>query len=98
MKEFAEAVAEDRRLRILQILAEAPGFDCNGSIIRDALEVVGHRASMDQVRTELAWLEEQGAVRLRTIGPVTVVTATERGLDAAGGQARIPGIRIPIPE
>ncbi|MBA1271684.1 ArsR family transcriptional regulator, partial [Pseudomonas carnis] len=51
--------------------------------------------SRDQVKTEMHWLAEQGAVTVADVGPVLVATLTERGQDIAAGRARVPGIKRP---
>ena len=98
MSKFADLVAEDQRLRILQLLDQAEGYDLNIRILGDALSALGHRPSLDKLRSELAWLEEQGLVTTHVVGSIAVATATERGLDVAHGRARIPGVKRPDPE
>ena len=98
MSAFAELVAEDQRLRILQLLDKAEGFDLNAHILRDALARLGHRPSADRLRGELAWLEEQGLVTTHEVGSTIVATATARGLDAAHGRANVPGVKRPGPD
>ena len=98
MNRFADLVAEDQRLRILQLLDQAAGYDLNIRILGDALAALGHRPSQDKLRSELAWLEEQGLVTTHTVGSIVVATATARGLDVAQGRARVPGVKRPAPE
>ena len=98
MSKFANLVAEDLRLRILQLLGEADGYDLNIRILGAALSELGHRPSEDKLRSELAWLEEQGLVATHLVGTIVVAAATTRGLDAASGRARIPGVKRPEPE
>ena len=98
MSAFADIVAEDMRLAVLRILDQAEGYDLNTHILREALVRLGHRPSVDKLRSEIAWLEEQGLVRTHSVGSVLVATATARGLDAANGRARVPGVRRPEPE
>lgn len=98
MSKFANLVAEDLRLRLLQLLGEADGYDLNIRILGDALSALGHRPSQDKLATELVWLEEQGLVTTHEIGSILVATATARGLDVAHGRARVPGVKRPAPE
>ena len=98
MNAFADLVAEDQRLRILQILDKAEGYDVNAHILRDALARLGHRPSLDKLRGELAWLDEQGLIVTHMVGSITVAKATSRGVDAAHGRARVPGVKRPEPE
>src|SRR5690606_41702375 len=64
---------------------------------------VGHRvlhsfptrrsSDLDRVRTDCAWLAEQGLMTLEA----DVATLTERGSAAALGQITVPGVRRPLP-
>lgn len=86
------------RLVLLRLLAEQPAYRANCSILRDAADSVGITATRDQVRTEIAWLREQGLVTtLDASERLTIATATERGLDVAAGRARVPGVKTPSP-
>lgn len=95
MTPYADYLRHDMRLVILRLLVEMPGYRANSSVLNTALDNFGHTASRDQVKTELQWLAEQGAVSLADIGPVLVATLTERGQDIAAGRARVPGIKRP---
>lgn len=97
MSGFAEHLAEHRRLATLRFLAEAPGYTGNDSLLASALATVGLGSTRDQVRTDLAWLAEQGLVTVVAAEPLTVVRITERGTDAAAGRARVPGVAKPSP-
>lgn len=92
---YADFLRQDMRLVILRLLVEMPAYRANSSVLNAALDNFGHTISRDQVKTELAWLAEQGAVALEDIGPVVVATLTERGQDIAAGRARVPGIKRP---
>ena len=98
MSTFTTHVAEDQRLRVLQILERAAGYDLNIHVLRMELEHLGHRPSLDALRAELAWLEEQGLVGTRPVQDLVVAVATERGLDVAAGRAGVPGVARPRPE
>ncbi|NNJ15466.1 MULTISPECIES: VpaChn25_0724 family phage protein [Pseudomonas] len=95
MTQYAEFLRQDMRLVILRLLAEMPAYRANSSVLNAALDNYGHSVSRDQVKTELHWLSEQGAVALEDIGPVLVACLTERGQDIAAGRARVPGIKRP---
>ena len=98
MNDFNKAFTEDRRLVILRLLADAPGFSANGSIIHTAIGPFGHRVSRDQVRTDLAWLEEQSLIKVEVVGDdLHVAALTPRGLDIAQGGATMPGVKRPSP-
>ena len=86
---FAERMAEDRRLVILRTLESCSGYETNESIIAMMLDDFGHRVSRDQVRTDLAWLKEQGLVTVEEIATVQIATMTQRGLETATGMKLI---------
>lgn len=95
MADFAQYLREDMRLVLLRILNELPEYRANSSVLTTALDRLGHAATRDQVRTELAWLQEQSLVTTEDVGPVVVAALTERGSDVARGRARVPGIKRP---
>lgn len=92
---FAAHLSADRRLVILRLLAELPMYRANSSVLHMALERFGHATTRDLVKTDLAWLAEQGLVNTEVMGPVLVATATERGQDVASGRAMVPGVARP---
>ena len=96
MRPYRDSVTEDLRLAILQII-EGAGGETNSRILAAELPGVGHRVGADRLRTELAWLDEQGAVTLAEVGSMHVVALTERGADLVAGRATIPGLRRPAP-
>ncbi|MCY1391432.1 hypothetical protein D3C76_965010 [compost metagenome] len=92
---FAQFLREDMRLVLLRLLEEMPGYRANSSVLTSALDQFGYSASRDQVKTELVWLQDQGALTLAEAGPVMVATLTERGQDVATGRATMPGVKRP---
>ncbi len=92
---FAERAAEDLRLVLLSLLAASRGWRANESLLKMACADRGHTISRDRLRTELAWLAEQGLAETDEIGGVMIAGLTERGADAASGAALIPGVRRP---
>lgn len=95
MTQYADYLREDIRLVVLRLLVEMTAYRANSSVLTMALDSYGHSLSRDQVKTELHWLAEQGALTLADVGPVLVATLTERGQDIAAGRARVPGIKRP---
>lgn len=95
---YQQTITADRRLSLLLVLTETPGYRANAFLLRDAIaEIYGHDASVDQVRTDIAWLAEQGLVTAQTHGEVTMATLTTRGADVAAGRATVPGVKRPMP-
>ena len=98
MSSFQTAITEDRRLSLLLVLAATPGYSANAYLLRDAVDsIYGHACSVDQVKTDLAWMGEQGLVQARITGDVAIATLTTRGADAANGRASVPGVKRPMP-
>ena len=98
MMSFQTTITEDRRLSLLLVLLETPGYSANAFLLRDAIgQIYGHNASLDQVRGDIAWLAEQALVTSRTVGEVMLATLTARGVDAATGRASVPGVKKPMP-
>lgn len=98
---FAELMREARRLYLLQMLGEAPGYEANAEVLTAALDAVGHVASHDQVLADMEFCEEMGLVTLQRLQAAglfaTVATLTTRGHDVATGRARVPGVKMPLP-
>lgn len=88
----------DRRLLILQTLAQTPGYGVNEGVLCDYLDAMKHPVGRDLLRTELAWLAEQGFVTTETFEGVVVATLSARGLDVAEGRVVVPGVKRPGPE
>lgn len=97
---FAELKNHQLRLLILQLLAkDTTCYEANEGILRGLLMAFGHGLSRDALRTQLAWLAEQGLITVTTIGDsLQVAKLTIRGEDAAYGRALIPGVKRPGPE
>lgn len=94
---FADLLNADIRLVILRALEQDLGYSHNESIIHAILEEFGHACSRDHVRTQLAWLQEQGLIELKTVVDTYVATITQRGADVATGRGRVPGVKRPNP-
>ncbi|MCG9755021.1 ArsR family transcriptional regulator [Shewanella insulae] len=90
-----DIMKEHQRLVILRMLTEVAGFDLNESILQDGLIAYGLDISRDGLRTQLAWLEEQGLIRLEQLGGTQKAVLTSRGEDVATGRAVVPGIKRP---
>lgn len=96
---FAELKNSQIRLRILQLLAQAPGYQANNGEISGMLRLCGHQVSHDLLNTQLAWMTEQGLLsETAVIGSLLVVKLTARGEDVARGVVQAPGVQRPGPE
>lgn len=93
--EYAELLAEERRLVVLRVLDTAG--TANDSVLTTAIVHIGVPSTRDQVRTAMRWLEEQGLVEIEALegGRVLKALLTERGLEVAQGRALCPGVKRP---
>lgn len=99
-KPFADRLREDRRLVLLRLLSEQPGYRCNSSNLHAGLYGLAIAASRDDVATDLHWLRDMGLLTLEDVPEVpglTIATLSTRGDDVAKGQAIVPGVRRPGP-
>lgn len=96
---FADLHAAHIRLCILRLLADAPGYFANDSILHQSVEAHGLICTRDQMRGHLTWLEEQRLITIQRPGGSTVMVATlsERGGDVAAGKSHVPGVQKPSP-
>lgn len=92
---YAEFRAESRRLALLKVLAESPGYSANESVIQTALDRLGFKESRDQIRGDIAWLAEPGLVKVEDVSGVMVAALSARGEDVASGRAEHPGVQRP---
>lgn len=98
MTEYLDRLKRDARILILQLLEEAPRYTSNVPMLRALLDECGIVFTSDQLEGEVAWLAEQGLATIERNGPLTVLTATVRGLEVAAGIARHPGVERPKPK
>ena len=96
MTTFSDRYVADLRGSILLVLCAA-GCECSLAMLRASLAHAGpHNPGMDQLRMEIAWLEQRNLVRQRRIdGVVEGVIATERGDDVAHGRQAVAGVSVP---
>jgi repressor of nif and glnA expression len=94
---YDKVISAHRRITILRLLAEQQDYSLNDSIIKDLLPEYGFRPSRSVVRTELAWLAEQGLVTVKDVNGCHTATLTERGGEVADGCATVPGVKRPSP-
>ncbi|WP_422099106.1 ArsR family transcriptional regulator [Variovorax sp.] len=95
MTNYARFVSEDRRLVVLRVLAEMPAYRTNSFLLHTLLQQWGHDPSVDQVKGDIAWLQEQQLLTYEDVEGVFVVTLTTRGADVAAGRAVVPGVKRP---
>ncbi|NII74219.1 hypothetical protein FHW84_002804 [Dyella sp. SG562] len=99
-KSFAERVREDRRLVILRLLSEQPGYRMNSSNIHAGLHHLAIAASRDDVATDIHWLRDQSLLQITPVPEAPslyICELTGRGNDVAVGNATVPGVNRPSP-
>lgn len=99
-KTFADRLREDRRLVMLRLLSEQPGYRMNSSNLHAGLHYLAVACTRDDVSTDLHWLRDQGMVVLDTVaevGGLYLVTISSRGKEVAEGLTHVPGISRPTP-
>lgn len=94
---FMTALAEDRRLCILHLLAGSPGRETNHFVLKTTLLSLGHRATHDMVKGDIAWLDSMRLVVMSTSEKGDVISAklTSYGKDVADGNVSVPGVKFP---
>lgn len=95
MSDFFEHMRADRRLVLLRVLLQSPAYTGNEYMLQQMAEQLGHVVSADQIRTDLAWLAEQGLVALETVQGVQIARLLGRGEDVARGRVEVPGVKKP---
>lgn len=90
-----QIAAEDRRLRILQLLADSPGRIANEAVLAVALPALGgHNPSRDVLRNDLMWLSETLLIDLTISTKPWVAQLVQRGEDVARGRAAAFGVAV----
>ena len=88
-RSFAE---RERRLVVLRLTAEGSGI-ANDRLLRTGLAHWGLGGTLDQVRTTIAWLTDNGFLTVRQLDPdILRVTITRAGRDLAEGRATHPDV------
>lgn len=95
MSDFHEHMRADRRLVLLRVLLQSPAYTGNEYMLQQMAEQLGHVVSADQIRTDLAWLAEQGLLALETVQGVQIARLLGRGEDVARGRVEVPGVKKP---
>lgn len=97
MSNYTKMIAEDRRLVLLQALAESADYALRETVLVRLL--AGERLAIgtDALRTELRWLADRGLIDIEYHDDVQAARITVRGLDVANGHTLVEGIARPRP-
>ncbi len=100
---YAADLLADQRLMLLQALEAAAGYSLPERALGRFLGSMAAPLSADGLRTQLAWLEEQGLLSISKVQPLPdaapewTARIASRGLDVVAGLARVPGVARPRP-
>lgn len=95
---ISEHVNKSLRLAILRVLAEPElNYRANTAVLHSAVCTLGFEVGRDRVVSQCDWLADMSLVTQEDLGPVRVVTATQRGLDVATGRVTVTGVDRPSP-
>jgi Holliday junction resolvase len=83
---------EKRRFAILRHLHETQGRELSDELLKHGCRAMGIPSSGDQVRTAIAWLEEQDLVVTQALGRMLAVRLTAEGADVVRGFREAPGV------
>lgn len=95
--DYADHFNAHLRITMLRLLAGQADYRLNSSLLCDGCDAMGIAVSRDGIRTQLAWLAEQGLVTNADLDRLVIAKLTERGLDVALGKTRVPGVKPPSP-
>ena len=85
-------IAEDRRLRLLTLLMDAPGYESSQQVLHQTLATSASTVQDDVIR-----LRELGLVTTRDLAGIMMCKITLRGTDVAKGLAEAAGVARPLP-
>lgn len=96
---YLELVKTYERLAILQALITVPNYTLNNILLRNSLDVYGHKIGFDAIRAHLDFLADRQLVKLeKPTDALWVAVLTMKGIDIAEGRATQDGIAKVTPE
>lgn len=98
MASYADALAADARLCILQELGRQTDGRLNDAALIRVLDIYGIRRSRDWTRTQLRALDELGAVNITEAGEIMIASLTKLGRDHIDRRCLIEGVMRPADE
>lgn len=96
-KTYANMMDEQRRLRILLLLAESNQYTASVELLHTVLSSMGHAVSHEKLGDDLEWLADTGLAGLERIADVPLARITVLGMDVARGLTNMPGVARPGP-
>ena len=90
-------LAEDLRLRVVQLLDADPEWTQNADMLRSGLAALGRDVRVDRVVALVEWLAGAGLVTIVNASPPVTVRLTPRGVDLAAGRIVVQGVALSSP-
>ena len=90
---FQELQTQDHRRSALWFLLYDSDHELSDTMIGQCFEMQRKNISSDALKTQIAWLSEQGLVTVSNIGNISSVALTDRGLEVAKGVVSAFGVR-----
>lgn len=84
---------EDHRRSALWFLLYDSDYELSDTMLQQCFEMQRKSISSDQLKTQIAWLCEQGLTTVSNISGISSVALTDRGLEVAKGMVRAVGVR-----
>lgn len=97
MPSFKNHVTEERRLLILQLLANSVGCEMNAYLLASQLDQLAMYLDELALGRELQWLADADLLRLRSIAGVTLAALTRQGLALTQGKHQVAGVARALP-
>lgn len=85
------------RWALMKLLASEGGgyWAADGTLMR-ALDKVGFGPSLDQARSAIKWLADQGLIEMKSANQSRSAMLLQAGLDVVEGRSTIPGVKRPL--
>lgn len=95
---FRQFAAQDRRLTILLMLMNSPGYAASQYLLHSALPQFGHNVGMDELYADIEFMESVQLLEKNVVENVWLIRLTTRGVDVAQGRTEQGGVKRPLPE
>lgn len=93
---YVNALAEQRRIAILQCINADPDHKLNDALLRSLLMQLDVGVSLSVLHCDLAWLEERGLISTQKLPGCMSIYLLQEGIDTAEGMVAVPGIARPV--
>lgn len=95
MNDYANRLAQDRRLVILRVLLESAEYRTNEFMLHSMVEELGHSVPTGRIHADLTWLQERELIAVDMVAEVRIARLLAHGEDVARGRTTVEGIKRP---